>query len=104
MSIEDIFSKLAKSKAALDALKAFQTYQELIAQGWPSDKAFLVAFMGIQIFFSPEIKPIPKPCPYFKASSLYEVVKEAYTDVSNLKLHIEKGLKYLKDYMEKEDI
>jgi hypothetical protein len=97
---EKDFENTMKSKAALDALRAVKQYSELIKSGWPRDKAFLVAFMGIQVLFIPGVKPLPEPDPpFFSLPALHEVVKKAHSHVSGLKKHIEADLAFLEAFI-----
>jgi hypothetical protein len=100
---EEIFENTMRSKAALDIAQAFKLFTELTESGWPRDKAFQVAFMGMAVFHVPGLKPLPEPDPpFFTASSLYETVQKAHSHVSNLKAYIEKDLMLLKAFMKKE--
>ena len=74
-SLEDLENTL-KSKAALDAIEALRVYQELIESGWPHDKAFQVAFLGVQLIFIPGMKPVPEPDPPFSLPALYRRSKK----------------------------
>lgn len=102
---EETFENTMKSKAALDIAHAFKLFTELTESGWPRDKAYQVAFLGIAVFHVPGLKPLPEPDPpFFSASSLYETVQKAHSHVSSLKTCIEKDLMFLKTLMKKEGI
>jgi hypothetical protein len=102
---EETFENTMRSKAALDIAQAFKLFTELTKSGWPRDKAFQVAFMGMAIFHVPGLKPLPEPDPpFFSAASLYETVQKAHSHVSSLKTYIEKDLMFLKTIMKKEEI
>ena len=92
---DDTFQRTMQSKAALDAASAVKLYMELVENGWPSDRAFQVAFMGIKLTCIPGLKPLPEPDPPFALSSLYEAVKVAHANVSALKIRVEDDLKFL---------
>lgn len=95
----DNFEETMKSKVALDAVKHFRLYKELIENRWPSDKAFQVAFMGIPLFFIPGLKPLPEPDPPFSLPALYQAVKKAHSHVSALKESIEDDLTFLDTFI-----
>jgi hypothetical protein len=98
----DSFEKTMKSKAALDALNAVREYDKLIAAGWPKEKAFQVAFMGVHILFDPRIKPLPEPDPPFSLEGLYQVVKEVQSHVSNLQRDVADDLAFLETLLQDE--
>jgi hypothetical protein len=102
MSSLDNLENTLKSKAVLELLEAFRVYQELIENGWPPDKAFQVAFMGVQLIFIPGMKPLPEPDPPFSLPALYQAVKEAHSHVSSLKESIEADLAFLEAFMNKQ--
>ncbi len=102
---EETFENTMRSKDALDIMQAFKLFTELTESGWPRDKAFQVAFMGMAIFHVPGLKPLPEPDPpFFSTASLYEAVQKAHSHASNLKAYIEKDLMFLKTLMKKEGI
>jgi hypothetical protein len=96
---ESAFENVAKSKAILDLARACRLYAELLEKGWPRDKAFLVAFMGIQIIYIPELKPLPEPDPpFFSVPALCQALKRVRSYVSGLKQHIEDELAFLETF------
>ena len=95
------FQNTMRSKAALDAARAVEKYNELIKDGWPKEKAFLVAFMGVHVLFIPGVKPIPRPDPpFFSVRELYKSVEKAHSHVSQLKKNIETDLVFLKQFVD----
>jgi hypothetical protein len=99
---EDDFENTMKSKDALDIAHALKMYYELMQNGWPRDKAFQVAIMGVAVWHVPGLKPLPEPDPpFFSVSVLYEEVKKAHSHVTNLKRQIESDINFLKMFMEK---
>ena len=102
---EEDFENTMKSKAALDIAHAFKLFTELTESGWPRDKAYLFAFMGIAVWHVPGLKPLPEPDPpFFSLPALYEAVKKTHFHVSNFKAHIEDDLTFLKTLIEKQGI
>ena len=95
------FSETMRSKAAIEAAKAYRKYCELRDAGWPSDQAFLVAFMGVHLFFVPELKPLPEPDPPFELKSLQAELKVARKRVVRLLKDIEADLAFLKAHRPK---
>ena len=89
----------ARSKAAIEAAKAYRKYQQLIENGWPSDKAFQVAFLGVMLLFIPGLKPLPEPDPPFALDGLRDALKSAHSDVKVLLKDIETDLAFLEGRM-----
>lgn len=92
---EDAFRRTMASKDAIDALKAYRVYKGLIEDGWESDKAFLVAFMGVHIL-NTGLKPLPKPDPPFSLTALYSIGKEALSNIQALHKEVETDMAFLK--------
>jgi hypothetical protein len=87
----------SRSKAAIEAVKAYRKYQKLLGEGWPADKAFQVAFLGVMLLFMPELKPLPRPDPPFEIASLHKALTSAHADITRLLKDVENDLAYLKD-------
>jgi hypothetical protein len=99
---EERFDRVMKSKAALDLMESIRTYDGLIAEGWPADKAFMVAFMGIMVWHVPGLKPIPRPDPpYFSVASLYKAAQQAEADIAAYHREFSAQLEFLKGVMKK---
>lgn len=91
----ELFGRVMRSKAALDAAHSYKRYKELLDAGWDSDKAFLVAFMGVHLLEIPGLKPVPEPDPPFELASLRSAVKDARGHVARLLDSIDQDLKLL---------
>jgi hypothetical protein len=99
---EEIFEKTMKSKAILDMMESCETYDRLLAEGWPPDKAFMVAFMGIAVLYIPGMKPIPRPDPpYFSAASLLEAAQQAESAIADYHRKFRAELKSLESFVKK---
>jgi len=101
-SAEETFEKTMKSKAVLDLMESIETYDKLIAEGWPRDKAFMLAFMGIAVLHIPGMKPIPRPDPpYFSVAALYQAAQQAESAIAAYHRHFTAKLKSLEGLAKK---
>ena len=95
---EERFRDVAKSKMALDAARSYRHFIELLEDGWPRDKAFLVAFMGVYLLDIPGLKPLPEPDPPFATESLVAALEVAHKRVSLLLKDIEGDIEFIQKH------
>jgi len=99
---EQTFEKTMKSKTILDLIESVEAYDKLITEGWPADKAFMLAFMGIAVLHIPGMKPIPRPDPpHFSVAALHQAAQQAEPAVAAYHKQFRAELKSLAGFANK---
>jgi len=95
---EERFNDVAKSKTALDAARSYRRFMAMLEDGWPRDKAFQVAFMGVHLLEIPGLKPLPEPDPPFATDSLVSALQVAHKRLSLLLEDVESDIEFVQKH------